>query len=969
MHQPLQGTESGLLAYYRLDEGSGTNTLDATGNGYNGTLNGSPTWIPSGAILPSNQSVSVSTTKLLEGPGAGSDAVYLGTSSPGTPWTNSANATWLHLGTQSGAGSANIGFSFDANPGASRIGTLTIGGQTVTVTQAGVTYVQATQIGLLFSNLTGANGLAVDPSGNVYASFGQAVYKWSPGDASATQLISSGLVSPRCLALDSANNIYIANNGGNSVSKWMTVSSTLTTLFSGPNNPSYLALDFAGNVYFECSGVSNYVGPFKWSPVDGSITSAVPAAVKNPNDGYSGLAVDAGSDIFLGFLFTFGGVDGASVNEQPAGGTYTTVSANFEHPGSIAVDGVGTLYVSDVLLRTITKFSPPPRSMSTVASGVAPGTTTAVDTARNFYYSTSGIQELPYAFLDPSARAASADGGSDQLPVVLPLNANLTGAFSPRTDQPWLSIIGVTNAVVYYFVAPNTGSARTGNIFLLGKTIRVQQAAAVYSVGTTNLLEGPAAGNDSVVLYIDPPVATWTVTPNVAWLHPVQTNGAGSTNVVFAFDANGGATRTGTLTIAGQTLTIAQAGSTYAPAGVVTLVASGIYNPSGLAVDAAGNVYIADSGNKALQKWTVASQTLSTLISTGLNFPSAVAVDGNNNVYLTDTFRHVIEEWVATNQTVTNLITGLIEPFGVTVDAAGNLYICDLGGNAIKKWNAASGTITNLLLDHAPTGLSLDVAGNIYFSDGDNAIKETNAANGTVTTLVSASNVPSVAVDGSGNVFFVSADSNVMAKWSAASQTVTNLVTGLGFPQGVAVDAAGNVYFSDSGYNAVKELPRAFVDHTTRFEPATAGNDSLATVQPATANLSGVFYPASDQSWLTITGVTNGAVSYAFTANTGTGGRLAHIDLLGVSVTVNQAGQIPPPVLTGARMLANGAFQFSFTNNAAGAFTVITTPNVSLPLSQWTVAGVPTNVAPGVFQFTSGPATNGPRHFYSVRSP
>ena len=85
--------------------------------------------------------------------------------------------------------------------------------------------------------------------------------------------------------------------------------------------------------------------------------------------------------------------------------------------------------------------------------------------------------------------------------------------------------------------------------------------AQTYSLGTTNLLEAPAAGSDSVVLSATPTGATWAARTNASWLHLSAANqsGASSANVVFTFDANPGATRTGTLTIAGQTLPITQA--------------------------------------------------------------------------------------------------------------------------------------------------------------------------------------------------------------------------------------------------------------------------------------------------------------------------------------------------------------------------------------------------------------------------
>ena len=125
-------------------------------------------------------------------------------------------------------------------------------------------------------------------------------------------------------------------------------------------------------------------------------------------------------------------------------------------------------------------------------------------------------------------------------------------------------------------------------------------AAQAQNLGTTNLLEGNAAGSDSLVLGSNGP---WTATANAAWLHLGAANqsGAGNANVVFTFDANSGATRTGTLTVAGLTLAVTQAGATYVAASpATTLVSSNaitpLNEPFGVAVDSAGNAYIADPG-------------------------------------------------------------------------------------------------------------------------------------------------------------------------------------------------------------------------------------------------------------------------------------------------------------------------------------------------------------------------------------
>src|ERR1019366_3151156 len=103
-------------------------------------------------------------------------------------------------------------------------------------------------------------------------------------------------------------------------------------------------------------------------------------------------------------------------------------------------------------------------------------------------------------------------------------------------------------------------------------------------------------------------------------------------------------------------------------------------------------------------------------------------------------------------------------------------------------------------------------------------------------------------------------------------------------PGGVAVDGTGNVYIADSDNNAIMELPYAFVDPTPKLESLAGGSDALPVVLPATENLLALFAPTSDQPWLTISGITNGVVTFSFTASAYN--RTAHISLLGQSIAV-----------------------------------------------------------------------------------
>lgn len=496
------------------------------------------------------------------------------------------------------------------------------------------------------------------------------------------------------------------------------------------------------------------------------------------------------------------------------------------------------------------------------------------------------------------------------------------------------------------------------------------------ALGTIAAVEAPSAGTDSVVLAVSPATAAWSATADASWLHLSAANqsGMGSALVLFSFDTNAAGTRVGTLTIAGQTLTVTQAGSTYVAAmPLATVVSSGAIDPVGVAVDGVGNVYIADNNNNAIEKWTLASNTFSTLVSSGLAAPFGVAVDGAGNVYIADTYSNAIKEWTITNNSLITLVSsGLHYPAGVAVDGGGNVYIADGNNSAIKEWIAASQTVATLVssgLD-LPDGVALDLAGNVFISDTyHNSIKEWIAESNTVTTVVSSGlNQPNgLAVDGAGNIY-IADPYGYVSKWTAASNTLTTLASsGLYYPTGVAVDGSGNVFIADPDRSAIFEVPRAFVDPTPKVEPANAGTDVLPSVLPATESLLAPFAPTSDAPWLTISGISNGLVRFGFTATASN--RTAHINLVGKSIPITQIAPVPPPVLFGATWLGNGVFQFAFSNSSVGApFTVLAATNVSLPLSSWTVVGTATNTAPGRFQFTDSQATNSQR-FYKVRSP
>ena len=109
--------------------------------------------------------------------------------------------------------------------------------------------------------------------------------------------------------------------------------------------------------------------------------------------------------------------------------------------------------------------------------------------------------------------------------------------------------------------------------------------------------------------------------------------------------------------------------------------------------------------------------------------------------------------------------------------------------------------------------------------------------------------------------------------------------------------------------------------------------------------------------------VTSGA-TYQFRLVAINGGGLSY----GSNLSFTTPGMTPPVIGDIAR-LGDGSFQLSFANAPGASFTVLASTNVALPLSNWTVLGAATEIAPGSYRFIDPQAANSPVKFYGVRAP
>ncbi|HVU26031.1 MAG TPA: hypothetical protein VHE13_18005 [Opitutus sp.] len=645
---------------------------------------------------------------------------------------------------------------------------------------------------------------------------------------------AAGFTNPQGLAVDGSGNVYVADTANHTIRK-ITPAAVVTTLAGAAGmkgsadgaggdarfyGPQYVAVDSAGNVYVSDTG-NNTVR--KITPAGAVTTLAGSAGHSGSTDATgtearfnypAGLAVDATGNVFVADSFNTlirkitpaGAVTtlaGAPFHYGSADGT--GAEAQFLAPQGLAIDNAGNLYAADDnAIRRIT-----PAGVVTTLAGLAgaAGSTDGTGSAARFVYPTGVAVDVAgnvYVTDERTIRRVTSAG----VVTTLAGNANLGGS----TDG--------AGAAALFEEPQGIAVDATGNLYVAdtdNSTIRkITSGAVVATIAGEANQTGSADGTGRAARFDTP--------------YGVAVDGSG--NVYVADSANSTIRK---ITPLGAVTTLAGTAGDFGGADGTGGAAQFIY-PSGLAADSAGNVYVADTNNNVIRKITPAGVVTTMAGVAGFDTygsadgkgsaarfhnPQSVAVDGAGNVYVADSGNDTIRKITPAGE-VTTLAgqagtlggadgTGgtarFNYPRGVAADGAGNIYVADSGNHAIRKitpagvvttpagstgyydYGSTDGTGSEARFN-LPSGVAVDGAGNLFVTDysigsilgGGHPyalIRKITAA-GVVTTVAGT-------VDGAG-----SADGTGSAARFDA-------------PGSIAVDGAGNLYVADTGNSTIRK--------------------------------------------------------------------------------------------------------------------------------------------------------------------
>ena len=738
-----------------------------------------------------------------------------------------------------------------------------------------------------FLNDTGAaaqfenpNALAIDSTGNLYVAdeANHCIRRITPAGV-VTTFAGSGIAGfqngtsasarflyPTGVAVDSSNNVYVADSGNHMIRKIDAVTGAVTT-FAGSgldgvadgafftaqfSTPLAIAVNATNDLLVleqgsnrvrlvSLIGVSTLAGANDSGFVDGNGAAARfsgPTGITVGPDGHAYIA-DRGNHrirrlTIAGDVTTVAGSGIAGTEDSPTIGLYPAIVTQFDSPTGIVSDAAGTLYITQAgMVRKLARSATVPRITATppsLGSGLRNVFTDILEPllpGATYYFRAIGsnysgvVTGNIMSFFTPVSGVVMFDGDSmsapgipqDQLEAVnygdTPTGKPVTRSFTIFNPGGWpLNVTSITAPFGYQVIG---GTGVIPGLNAVTFTITLTAAAEGTYAGNIRVLsdatEQPEFSFPVTGLVLDPPVV---VTLDATDLSPGSATFRGTVNpkgsvtqAWFEWSVDPEFDGVGVSTFAGSTSGFENGVGENAK----------FSRPSGMVVDTSGNLYVADTLNHCIRKITP-DGTTATYAGTGLaGFANGSAATAQFN-----------------------------EPIGLAINSSGTLFVADSKNHRIRAISTAGNVTTYAGLGTAgftdgiptaarfrfPSGLAIDTAGVLFVADTMNHRIRKIATDGSVSTLAGTATAGLV----NGSV--------AVARFNE--------------PYAIAVDAAGNAYVTENVSNAIRKVEP---NGTTSVYAGTVSSAGSSNGPILTAQFSapkGLHFSASGQLFVADTG-------------------------------------------------------------------------------------------------------------------
>jgi hypothetical protein len=705
-----------------------------------------------------------------------------------------------------------------------------------------------------FGSMSTVVGLAVSGKGDTCST-----------SSNPTPAPNQGLYQPTGLAVDSSNNLYIADskhncvrmlpNGSAGVAFLTTVAGTCGSGPSTTPSPNGLVLDTANNLYISIQD-----------------TEVLPAVST-----YQVLRQTLGSTLCV--------MAGAPSTLVPNACPGLTGSVVLNAPSGLAISAMGDLLIADTgnnCVRQIAHLTTYNTAVGHCANDGSGNPATALNKPYGLTFSPT--QSLFISETSPD-NVVSYNLNATSLTIIAGLPNGASGPYSPSQDgtsalgTPLNNPRGIAVDSFGNFALADSGNSiarkLSGNVifpstpvgsasaampltFVINQSVNLSASSGPDFSITSNTCLGPL---------VPAPAGSVPNTCQVFVRFNPTRPGLRSSPVKLTDSISGGIILQGLEAVATGPLSV------FTP-GTVNTIAGSLAAPAAVAVDSTGNAYVLESGTTPgtadLLLLPAGGGPPQIMIpqGAGLLTPSALAVDPAGNFLIADATHGTVSRYGADGTINTGYVTGLDTPTAIYVDGFDNLFIAQAGSahNVIEVY--ASGSRRVLSSSFAsPTGLAMDLNGTLYIADAGghfvyamdkSGILHEVAGNGTTTTTVpgqatgTALLAPSsLSVDAAGDLYIADATANlVYTVFSSTTSNGNNITTVFGTgtagntgdggpsnlaqvsdPVSIAVDGSANLFVADRGNNSVRKI--TYPSPAIAFGTVMVGQSSPAFIQGA----------------------------------------------------------------------------------------------------------------------------------------